>query len=142
LSSTPTPLSEADAHALTWQGGTERFLSAVAAAARAARPPTLPDQAAVLAHRLLTGWKGYFGDFVKRVCDSGPISKQRWLHRDQKYTRCRDVTVIVDKSIAVYPPDTDTRWSERYGGGGAGRPNASWTSRLPLVGHFARTKRT
>jgi len=126
LTSTPAQLSAEESRALSWVGATERFLDATAHAAAAARPPHLVDELAHCAHLSLTGWKGYVGDALKKyVFESGPISRQRWLHKERRYRRCTSVVEIVAKSVAVSPPAREGTWEERYDG-----QKRSWTKRL------------
>ena len=126
LTSTPAPLPEAESHALSWMGGTERFLASVDEATQLAEAPQLGDGLAHLAHNIISGGKGYFADWVKsKIFESGPISRQRWLHKERRWRQCRSVTDIVDKSVAVSPPNSDG-WHARYDGN-----VKSWTSRLP-----------
>eukprot|EP00967_Tisochrysis_lutea_P126829 scaffold215047_cov30-Tisochrysis_lutea.AAC.2 len=82
---------------------------------------------------MLTGWKGYFGDLIKYACESGPISRQRWLHKERKYRRCRDACAIVEKSVQVWPADSDASWGARYGGQDGKGPHPTWTSRLRFL---------
>ena len=90
LASTPAPLSEEESHALSWAGGTERFLGAVAEASRLAAPPSLGDKAARCMHLWVcgAGLPGYLGDAVRKfVFESGPVSRQRWLTAERRYRR-------------------------------------------------------
>ena len=90
LASTPAPLSEEESHALSWAGGTERFLGAVAEASRLAAPPRLGDKAARCMHLWVcgAGLPGYLGDAVRKfVFESGPVSRQRWLTAERRYRR-------------------------------------------------------
>lgn len=130
LASTPAPLSEAESHALSWAGGTERFLDEVNESTRSAKPPALGDAIAHCVHQMMAGWKGYFGDWVKKsIFESGPISRQRWLHKERRWRRCTNVTELVEKSVAVSPPNAEG-WHDRYDGTGA----KSWTRHIPFLG--------
>ena len=98
-------------------------------ASRLATAPTLADEAAHCAHLSLTGWKGYVGDALKKfVFESGPISRQRWLHKERRYRNSADPTEVVAKSLQVCPPAA-VSWSERYAGG-----KESWTKWIPFSG--------
>ena len=98
-------------------------------ASRLATAPTLADEAAHCAHLSLTGWKGYVGDALKKfVFESGPISRQRWLHKERRYRNSADPTEVVAKSLRVCPPAA-VSWSERYAGG-----KESWTKWIPFSG--------
>ena len=117
LASTPAPLTEEESHALSWAGGTERFLGAVTEASRLAAPPRLGDNAARFAHLWLlgSGLPGYLGDAVRAfIFESGPVSRQRWLSRERRYRKSTSVTEVVDKSIAVTPAQRDEHWEQRY----------------------------
>ena len=117
LVSTPAPLTEKESHALSWAGGTERFLGAVTEASRLAAPPRLSDNAARCAHLWLlgSGLPGYLGDAVRTfVFESGPVSRQRWLARERRYRTSTSVTEVVDKSIALTPAQRDEHWEQRY----------------------------
>ena len=119
LASTPAPLSEEESHALSWAGGTERFLGAVTEASRLAAPPRLGDNAARFMHLWVcgAGLPGYLGDAVRKfVFESGPISRQRWLTAERRYRWSTSVTEVVDKSIAVTPAQKDEHWEKRYSG--------------------------
>ena len=73
-------------------------------ASRLATAPTLADEAAHCAHLSLTGWKGYVGDALKKfVFESGPISRQRWLHKERRYRNSADPTEVVAKSLRGLP---------------------------------------
>ena len=99
-------------------------------ASRLATAPTLADEAAHCAHLSLTGWKGYVGDALKKfVFESGPISRQRWLHKERRYRHSADPTEVVAKSLRVCPPAA-VSWSERRCAGGW----ESWTKRIPFSG--------
>ena len=117
LASTPAPLTEEESHALSWAGGTERFLGAVGEASRLAAPPRLGDNAARFAHLWLlgSGFTGYLGDAVRTfVFESGPVSRQRWLTRERRYRTSTSVTEVVAKSVAVTPAQRDEHWEQRY----------------------------
>tara|TARA_B100000795_G_scaffold249753_1_gene217467 strand:+ start:449 stop:1021 length:573 start_codon:yes stop_codon:yes gene_type:complete len=117
LASTPAPLTEEESHALSWAGGTERFLGAVTEASRLAAPPRLGDNAARFAHLWLlgSGLPGYLSDAVRTyVFESGPVSRQRWLTRERRYRTSTSATEVVDKSIAVTPAQRDEHWEQRY----------------------------
>ena len=134
LASTPAPLSQAESRALSWAGGTERFLEAVDEAARLAKVPALGDGLAHCVHLLLAGWRGYFGDAIKKyVFESGPVARQRWLHKERTWRTCTDVVKVVEKSVSVSPPDKEG-WIDRYQ---SGKASTSWTRFLPFVGSGA-----
>ena len=129
LAGTPAPLSEEESHALSWAGGTERFVRSVADAAKLATPPSLMDGLSHASHQSLGLWnKGYFGDFVKKyVFESGPVSRTRWLHKERKWRTCTSVTAVVEKSLRVAPPRQDA-W-ERYAADSDKK--GSWTRFVP-----------
>ena len=130
LESTPAALTEAESHALSWAGGTQRFLEAVDEASERARPPALADGLAHCIHLSMAGWKGRIGDWIKEsIFESGPISRQRWLHKERKWRTCTNVTQLVEKSVSVSPPNV-AGWHDRYDGTGA----KSWTRRIPFMG--------
>ena len=134
LASTPAPLSQAESRALSWAGGTERFLEAVDEAARLAKVPALGDGLAHCVHLLLAGWRGYFGDAIKKyVFESGPVARQRWLHKERTWRTCTDVVKVVEKSVSVSPLDKEG-WIDRYQ---SGKASTSWTRFLPFVGSGA-----
>ena len=79
------PLTPAESFALSWPGGTGRFLQSVDEAVRVATAPSLQDECAHLTHLTMSGWKGYVGDVLREVVfESGPISQQRWLNKQRK----------------------------------------------------------
>ena len=83
-----------------------------------------------MTHRALSGWKGYFGDFLRSVgFESGPISRQRWLYKERRWRTAKSVEDVVDKSCKVTPPMKVEEWAERYSGGGG-----SWTKWIPFMG--------
>merc|ERR1712060_766820 len=98
-------------HALTWAGATERFVQVVGTSAQLATTPRVGDELAHCMHLwgLGSGWRGYWGDFLRKyVFESGPIARQRWLHRRQYPS----VTEVVEKSVAVSPPRDFSSWSK------------------------------
>ena len=125
LASTPAPLTPEESRALSWAGGTERFLSQVESAAAASGAPSLTDEITHMFHLMISGWDGYIGDALRTVVyESGPISRQRWLHKERKWRRCTDPAMVVEKSCKVAPPAMGQSWAERYSEGASG----SWTS--------------
>jgi digalactosyldiacylglycerol synthase len=115
LSSTPAPLSEAESHALSWAGGTERFLETVEECARTATCQEVGDELACLFIKTATGGKGYVGDLFKTyIAGSGPVSRQRWLN-EPRYRDSTSVVEIVNKSVDVLPPEGMQSWDEVYG---------------------------
>jgi digalactosyldiacylglycerol synthase len=116
LSSTPAPMTEAQSRALSWPGATERFLDLIKESSKLAKSPCARDSYARFSHlTLVSGWEGYFGDFLKKyVYQSGPVSRQRWLHADRRYRKSTSVVEIVNKSVAVSPPQTKDDWTARY----------------------------
>ena len=137
LAGTPAPLTEAESRALSWAGGTERFLACVDDAMASARPPRLADGLATLAHGGLAGTKGYLGDAIKKfIFESGPISRQRWLHAERRYRRSTSVTEVVDKSVKVSPPIGHDYWEKRYA---EGSTKHSWTAVFSKTAHQKST---
>jgi len=124
LASTPAPLTATESFALSWPGATARFIAEVKAAAEVTTPPRIGDEAAHMTHRQLSAWKGYVGDFLRGVVfESGPISRQRWLHMERKWQRCKDPAAVVQKSCEIWPPTKSQSWADRYGEGA----KDSWT---------------
>jgi digalactosyldiacylglycerol synthase len=136
LASEPAPLTEEESRALSWEGATERFLNTVEESAAVTSAPSTSDELAHCTHISLSGWKGYFGDALKKyVFESGPVSRQRWLHKERKYRQSTSVVEIVDKSVAISPPVSDESWAERYG---AEKKASSWTARFASGGKEQR----
>ena len=91
----------------------------VAECARDARPPELADEVTHCAHLWVIGmgWRGYFGDALRKfLYESGPVSRQRWLHAERRFRTSTSVTEVVDKSVAVRPHGGSAQ-------GPRGRPN-------------------
>jgi len=135
LSSTPTPLTEAESEALSWAGATRRLMEAVEEAFVLTTTPRLADELAHCVHcfLLVGAWHGYAGDWVRKyVFESGPISRQRWLWNERRYRRSTSVTEVVDKSVAVTPV-VEGSWEERYSEGAKG----SWTQAFQRKGRPA-----
>jgi len=129
LASTPAPLSAAESRALSWAGATERFLSSVDEAMAVASAPTLCDEAAHLAHCAIAGPQGtYLADAIRKyIFESGPVARQRWLHREQRYRASADVMEVVEKSVEVSPPEGHDLFRERYH---SGEGHKSWTAKF------------
>ena len=124
LAETPAPLTEAESFALSWGGGTERFLASVTEAAASARAPTLLDELTHVFHMSISAGNTYIGDCVRKfVLESGPVSRQRWLFKERRWRRCTDPKAIVEKSVSISPPLEENSWAERYSG-----ESSSWTS--------------
>ena len=65
---------------------------------RIARPPRLADEITHAAHLYIIGmgWKGYLGDILRRfVYESGPVSRQRWLHKERRFRTSASVTEVI-----------------------------------------------
>lgn len=101
LSATPAPLSDAEQHALSWTGATDRFREAVLESAALTVPATVSDRLIAGFFNLIASG-GYRGDLFRKISMAGPVTRQRWLHREKRY-RNANVTDIVEKSIAVTP---------------------------------------
>jgi digalactosyldiacylglycerol synthase len=130
LASMPAPLSAAESRALSWAGATERFLGCVDAAVDSAESPRVVDELAHLTHGALSWHKGYLGDWLKQyIFESGPVSRQRWLHSERRYRLSTSVTEVVDKSVTVSPAVGHEYWRERYGD--VGQPNAGSSYSYP-----------
>ena len=126
LASTPAPLTEGESRALSWAGATERFSRCVAEAVACARAPTVADELAHLGHRVLSAHHGYAGDALRKyVFESGPVSRQRWLHCERRYRRSTSAVEVVEKSVAVCPVVGHEEWRQRYAEG-----RSSWTARF------------
>ena len=125
LKETPAPLTPAESFALSWGGGTQRFIETVEESARIARTPTIGDELSHLLHLSLAAGNSYIGDAIKYFAlESGPVSRQRWLWKERKWRRCRDPQAVVDKSVSVWPIADSSSWAERYSGEG----KQSWTA--------------
>jgi len=99
LASTPAPLSPEERRALSWEGATERFLSAVTDSSHGSTLPSFGDHTARWVHQgILKG--GIAGDAMRYMSGAGPVSRQSWL---PKY-RDAEVTEIVDMSVKRQPP--------------------------------------
>ena len=73
----------------------------------------------------------YYRDAIKKyVFESGPIARQRWLHKERKWRQCTNVMEVVEKSVSVCPPDREG-WTDRYQSGKA--QAQSWTRFIPFV---------
>jgi len=109
-------MTEAESRALSWPGATERFLELIRESSVLTKPPCARDSYARFTHLwLVSGWKGWFGNLLRKyVYQSGPISRQRWLHSDRRYRKSTSVVEIVNKSVAVSPPQTKEDWNARY----------------------------
>ena len=75
------------------------------------------------------------GDAIRKwVFESGPISRQRWLHHERRWRRCTDANEVVKKSCGITPPKTPGSWQERYSS-----DQHSWTHWVPFLGKGAKS---
>jgi len=102
LSSTPAPLSPYERRQLSWEGATERFLSALTDSTLGDTLPTIADQSARWVHQGMAA--GHVGDAIRKISGAGPVSKQAWLG-EPKY-RGLGVKEIVEASLIHNPPVT------------------------------------
>ena len=101
MDSTPAPLTHDEKRALSWEGATDRFISAISNCTIGDMLPSFADHTARWVHQSVQKG-GYFGDAMRIVSGGGPIARQSWLN--QRRFREADVTEIVDKSVGITPP--------------------------------------